>query len=186
MSVVGSMHYLFLTIKGRVKPSKVTWLLWGLFPLIVYIGQAVNGVGAPAWNTLAASILPTMVVIASIKIKQSHWSSSIVDYILAALALLGVIASLLTGVALYAMSFAIIADFLATIPTYRKSYLYPSSESAFVYIVSAIGSSISLFAVQNPQIISTLFLLYLVVSNSAIFMLIKFGIKSKDRALLSI
>lgn len=186
MSVVGSMNYLFLTIKGGVKPSKVTWSLWGLFPLIVYIGQVVNGVGAPAWNTLAASILPIMVVIASIKIKQSHWRSSIVDYILAALALLGVIASLFTGVALYAMSFAIIADFLATIRTYRKSYLYPSSESVFVYFVSAVGSFISLISVQNPQTISTLFLVYLVFSNSAIFVLIKIGIKSKDRTELCI
>lgn len=175
LGIAGSLHYLILTLRGHVQPSRVTWLLWGLFPLIVYVTQIVNGVGVPALNTLAASVLPLLVVTASIRVKRSRWNTSPYDYLLALLATVGIVLSLYTGTALYAMLLAILADFFATVPTYYKSYFYPKSENVTVYIVGTLGAGISLMAVQAFVPVAVLFLIYLVFSNTTICLLLYAG-----------
>ena len=68
----GSLAYLYLTIKGKVKPNKITWFFWGLFPLIAFSAQIYQGVGLVAWATFAAGAAPFLVLIASSFVPQLH------------------------------------------------------------------------------------------------------------------
>lgn len=45
LNIIGAFSYFLDTIKGKVKPNKVTWLLWALIPLIAFAAEVKQGVG---------------------------------------------------------------------------------------------------------------------------------------------
>lgn len=36
LNLAGGLSYLIDTLKGKVKPNKVSWLLWGIAPMIAF------------------------------------------------------------------------------------------------------------------------------------------------------
>ena len=41
---IGGLYYLYDTVIGRAQPNRVTWFLWGLFPMIIFVAQRAQGV----------------------------------------------------------------------------------------------------------------------------------------------
>lgn len=41
---LGGLYYLYETITGKSKPNRVSWLLWGVMPMIIFVAQRVQGV----------------------------------------------------------------------------------------------------------------------------------------------
>lgn len=108
---IGSLSYLLLTIRGAVQPNIVSFLLFGLLPLIVFLAQADEGAGLVRWITFGMSILPFMIVVAALFNPAAYWKLETYDYMLGALALLSIGLWYLTGEALVALVLALVADF---------------------------------------------------------------------------
>ncbi|MGB4956878.1 MAG: hypothetical protein WBO49_00330, partial [Candidatus Saccharimonas sp.] len=72
---LGGLYYLYETIVGKAKPNRVTWLLWGLFPMITFVAQRSQGVEGLSWATFAAGFTPLLVVIASFFNKKAYWKT---------------------------------------------------------------------------------------------------------------
>ena len=36
LSIYGSLSYLIDTVKGKVRPNRISWLFWALAPLIAF------------------------------------------------------------------------------------------------------------------------------------------------------
>jgi len=45
IGAVGSIAYLVDTVKGKVKPNRVSFLLWSIAPFIAFAAQIKQGVG---------------------------------------------------------------------------------------------------------------------------------------------
>ncbi len=51
IGTAGAIAYLTDTIKGKVKPNRVSFLLWAIAPMIAFAAQIKQGVGLEALMT---------------------------------------------------------------------------------------------------------------------------------------
>lgn len=162
---LGGLYYLYETIMGKSQPNRVTWLLWGVFPMITFIAQRAQGVEGVVWVTFASSFTPILVFVASFLNKKAYWKSKPTDYFLMIAAIVGIIMWAITDNPNLAIAFALLADLFAAIPTIIKCYQHPESESWIAYGVSSLGLVFSLLAVQSWNFENSAFVIYLVLVN---------------------
>ena len=158
---LGGFYYLYETIIGKSKPNRVTWLLWGLFPMITFVAQKAQGVEGISWLTFAAGFTPFLIVAASFINKKAYWKTEPRDYILMGVALLGILAWLITDEPNLAILFTLVADLCAGIPTLIKSFKYPETESWIAYAISTVGFGIGVLAIQTFDFQNSAFVIYL-------------------------
>jgi len=168
---LGGLYYLFETIMGRTKPNRITWLLWGLFPMIIFIAQRVQGVNSLSWATFTAGAGPLMVFSVSLFNKKAYWKTELKDYILMAAALIGLFLWAVTKEPNLAILFSLTADLLAGVPTVIKSWKHPESESWPAFAISTVGFSLSFLSVKIYTFENLAFVTYLVLINALIALL---------------
>jgi hypothetical protein len=162
----GGFYYLYETIAGKSQPNRVTWLLWGLFPMIIFIAQRAQGVKGLSWLTFAAGLTPFLIVAASFLNKKAYWKTQPRDYILMAAAILGIVAWLVTDEPNLAILLTLVVDIFAGVPTVIKAIRYPQTESWIAYALSAVGFGIGVLAIQTYDFQNSAFVIYLFVMQT--------------------
>lgn len=165
---LGGFYYLYETIAGKAQPNRVTWLLWGIFPMVIFVAQRVQGVEGLSWTSFAAGFTPLLIVTASFFNKKAYWKTQPRDYYLMAAAILGIILWAITDNPNLALLFALLADMLAGVPTLIKSYQHPESESWIAYTISTFGFGISILAIQTYNFENVAFVAYIFIINAAL------------------
>jgi hypothetical protein len=162
---IGGFYYLYETIAGKAQPNRITWLLWGIFPMVIFVAQKAQGVEDISWASFVAGFTPLLIVAVSFFNKKAYWKSEPRDYYLMAAAIIGLILWAMTKSPNLAILFSLLADMLAGIPTLIKSYRHPHSESWIAYAISTLGFGISFLSVQTYNFENTSFVAYLVILN---------------------
>lgn len=162
------------TIKGRVKPNKVSWLLWSVAPLIAFVAMIKQGVGITALATFIVGFVPLVIFIASFFNKEAKWEIGKLDVICGILSVIGLTLWLVTKVGNIAIIFSILADGLAAVPTIVKSFHFPDTENSTIFFFGVINSIIALLAIVDWNFQSFGFPLYLLFVDFIIAGLIKF------------
>ena len=62
---IGGLSYLIDTVRGKIKPNKVSWFLWSLAPLIAFAAEVKQGVGIQSLTTFIVGFVPLIIFIAS-------------------------------------------------------------------------------------------------------------------------
>lgn len=135
---IGALWYLVETIKGNVKPNRVSFLLWSIAPLIAFAAEIQKGVGIQSLMTFSVGFLPLMIFLGSFINKKSEWKLTRFDLTCGAFSLLGLILWLVTKEGNIAILLSITADALAAIPTIVKSYHHPETEIGWLWLAAAI------------------------------------------------
>ena len=172
---LGGCYYLYETIVGNAQPNRITWLLWGIFPMVIFVAQRAQGVEGLSWASFVAGFTPLLVVAASFFNKNAYWKSEPRDYYLMAAAVIGIILWAITDNPNLALLFSLLADMLAGIPTLIKSYRHPHSESWIAYAISALGFGMSFLSVQTYNFENAAFVAYVFVLNTALAVLASRG-----------
>jgi hypothetical protein len=168
---LGGFYYLYETIVGKTQPNRITWLLWGIFPMVIFVAQRAQGVEGISWVSFLAGFMPLLIVAASFLNKKAYWKSEPRDYYLMAAAIVGIILWAITDNPNLALLFSLLADALAGMPTLIKSYRHPHSESWIAYAISTAGFGIGLLSVQSYDLENTAFVAYVFVLNGALAVL---------------
>lgn len=171
--VFGSLSYLIDTVKGKIKPNKVTFLLFGLAPFITFSAQLKQGVGIQSLLAFTTGSMALAIFTASFFNKKAYWKITTSDLICGGLSILGLVLWYLTKVGNIAIMFSIFADGLAALPTIVKSYKYPETESAYPWLFISISGLLTLLTVRNWTFASYAFPLYGFFINLIIFALVK-------------
>ena len=174
---LGSVSYLVYTLRGKVKPNKITYLLWSVAPIIAFIAETQQGVGIQSLLTFVIGFLPLLIFIASFFNKKSKWKVTNFDILCGALSILGLIFWVITQVGNVAITFSIIADGLAGLPTIIKSYNYPETESGWIYFTGSISAAITILTLKEFSYAALAFPLYYFVMSLVIAGLVQFKIK---------
>jgi hypothetical protein len=177
---LGGFYYLYETIVGNAQPNRITWLLWGIFPMVIFVAQRAQGVEGLSWPSFVAGLTPLLVVAASFLNKMAYWKSEPRDYYQMAAAVVGIILWAITDNPNLALLFSLLADVLAGIPTLIKSYRHPQSESWIAYAISTFGFGISFLSVQTYDFQNAAFVAYLFIMNGAFAVLASRGRKPKQ------
>ena len=182
-SLWGGYLYIKGTIKGTTKPNRVSWIFWTIAPFIgVYISYK-SGVSLPLLiSTFMAGFIPLLVVIASFFNKNAYWKTTSFDIACGVLSFVAIIIWVTTKDPIMSLSFAILADLLAGVPTIIKSFKHSDSENIFPYSAGIINTLITLMIIENFSFENTSFPFYIMIINILIIIGIK---KDKIRKLFN-
>lgn len=162
---LGGVYYLYETLIGKTKPNRVSWLLWGLLPLITFAAQRMQGVEELSWASLVAGVTPLLVVGASYFNKKAYWKTQPLDYVLMCIAFVGVVLWAFTKDANIAILCTIFADLAAGLPTIIKSWRFPDTESWRAYAISAVGFLLCILSIHSFDFQTSAFVIYLFVNE---------------------
>lgn len=176
---VGSLAYLIDTVKGKVKPNRVSFLLWSIAPFIAFAAMIKQGAGIEALMTFSTGFLPLTIFIASFVNKKAEWKLTQFDLMCGFLSIVGLILWLITKVGNVAIFFSIVADGLAAVPTIVKAYKYPETEIAWPWIATVFGVVLTLLTLNQLTFSNSAFIIYILIVNTLIFSLVQFKLGKK-------
>jgi hypothetical protein len=179
IATVGAIDYLVETMQGKIKPNRVSFLMWSIAPLVVFAAQIGQDVGIQALFTLGVGTIPLMTLFASFVNKKAEWKLTRFDLVCGALSAIGLILWLLTKVGNIAIFLSILADGLASVPTVIKSFKYPETERAWPWLAAALGGFITVLTIKTWNFETAGFPIYYVISCLIIYIPIQFEIGKK-------
>ena len=170
LTFVAYIPYYRDILKGKTRPHIYSWSLWGLLTILLVALQIKGGAGAATWVTAAAGLLCIGVVLFSLKNGKRDITKS--DTVVAILSLLAIGFWLIADQPVISISLVIIADMLAFIPTVRKSYFDPYSETLSLYVTNALRFALAFFAIEHYTYLSTSWIVAWVIGNALLSVLI--------------
>lgn len=176
IGAIGSLSYLIDTLKGKVKPNKVTFFMWSIAPLIAFSAEAKQGVGIQSLMTFSVGFFPLTIFIASFVNKKAQWKLRRFDLICGLLSLAGLALWMITRVGNVAIFFSIMADGLGAVPTLVKAYKYPQTESPWPWITASINAALTLLTIKTWSFSNFGFPAYIFIVTLIIFSLVQFKI----------
>src|SRR6185312_6897722 len=107
INLFGAGGYIVDILKGKIKPNRVTFLIWPIAPLITFAAQIQQGVGIASLFSLFVAFTPFLVLIASFVNKKAAWKLTKFDITCGVLSLVGLILWQVTKVGNVAIFFSI-------------------------------------------------------------------------------
>lgn len=172
LAIIGNVPYMIDIFKKRVEPHAYTWLVWTIVSLVTFFGQVEKGAGIGALPTAASEIFTIIIFIISLKYGFKHIRK--IDTYFLIFALLGLIPWALTKDPTISVIIVVTIDFIAFIPTIRKTWKHPGTENHILYSMNASRHFIALFSLQAYNIATTLHSIVMIVMNSIMALIIKF------------
>lgn len=166
LSSLGSLAYIRDTLAGRTKPNRVSWSLFAFAPIVAtYISWTV---GADPWSiarVFAAGFFPLLILVATFWNSKSYWQLGTFDYACGALSLVALYLWLGAESPRIAILLLAIADLLACIPTIRKAWTNPETETGFTYLMGIPIFLLNVPAITVWNIENSAFQIYLLLAN---------------------
>ncbi|MBI5728186.1 MAG: hypothetical protein HY984_00345 [Candidatus Magasanikbacteria bacterium] len=167
VSISGALMYVRDTYRGKTKPNRVSWSMWALAPLIGFF--AALSADADIWTTVRiflAGFLPLLVLSASFVNPQSYWRLTAFDAVCGFFSAL----ALIVWAGIHSPSSAILlaaaGDGLATLPTIRKAWKNPETETGITYIASFVSVALVLPSIPKWNIQNSAFQIQLLIANA--------------------
>ncbi len=166
ISLAGASVYIRDTLRGKTKPNRLSWAMWAIAPLIG-TGAAIYAHADP-WATVRiflAGFIPLLVVLFSFFNKQSYWKLGIFDFICGALSLIALIVWILADSPRLAIVLAATGDGFAALPTIKKTWTNPETETGLTYVASLVSVLLVLPSIPIWNIENASFQVYLLAVN---------------------
>lgn len=155
VTFVGYAPYVLDTIKGKTRPHIFSWFTWAFVTFIIFALQILGHGGAGTYTTLATAILCTGIFILGLKNgKKDITKFDTVIFIITLIA---------TGIWIFAKQpiittvLIVTINTLANIPTIRKSWNDPNSETLFTWEMGAVRNFLGLIALSEFSILTWLY-----------------------------
>lgn len=170
LAIVGNVPYLRDVIKERVKPHPYTWAVWSIVSLITFFGQVAKGAGIGALPTAASEIFTIIIFLLSLK----HGFKGIkkIDTIFLIIALLGLLPWIFTNDPTISVIIAVSIDLVAFIPTLRKTYKFPQTETPLLYTSNVLRHCLALMSLMSYNIATTLHSFAMIITNTLMTVII--------------
>lgn len=151
-------------LNGKTQPHVYSWSLWGLLTVLLVALQIKGGAGPATWVTAAAGLLCLGVVILSLKNGKRNITTS--DTVTAILSLIAIGFWLIADQPMISLFLVICADGLAFIPTIRKSWYHPHTETLSLYVTNALRFTLALAAIEKYTFLSSAWIVFWVIGNA--------------------
>lgn len=164
LAIIGNIPYIADILRGRVKPHAYTWFVWTIVSGIIFFGQHAKGAGIGALPTAASEIFTLIIFLLSLKFGFKRITKTDTFFLL--LALGGVIPWMFTSDPTVSVIVAVGIDLVAFIPTLRKTWLEPKTETPVLFASNVIRHILALFSLQAYNIATTLHSIAMILTNS--------------------
>ena len=178
LAVVGPIPYIRDTLKGNTRPNQVSWFIWVILLVIALTSQIASG-GKDSLLFIYGDLIGTGIILSLSFFRGErkwHW----VDRWSLVGAGLGLLLWYVFNAPVLALAMTIFIDFCGAIPTLRKSFMNPESETLSTWLIVGTGALFSTLAVGELNITLLIYPLYLMLINFGIAFAIELG-KMKNK-----
>ncbi len=147
LSFVNFIPYGYGIYKHSVRPHQFTWLIWSIVTIIAAAGQVTTGAGPSAWCT--AVIAFTCLITFIISIFRGDPKHTRFDWFCLISALAAIPVWVMMKDATIAVCIVTLIELFGFLPTMRKTWFAPWSESLSYFVVSEIKYIAALLALQS-------------------------------------
>jgi hypothetical protein len=173
VQLLGVFSYIRGTLRGVTKPNRVTWLLWGVIPIIATVAAWSDGVRWAALPVFMAGFGPLLVFAFSFVNRNAYWKLGRLDYVCGVFSLGAIVLWALTKSPAVAIILSIIADALAAAPTLVKSWHQPETEKIGPFVAGFTSQLTAIAAFKVFSLSEIAFPLYLLIINAALVLVIR-------------
>ncbi len=170
LSIVGYIPYIRDIITKKTKPHAFTWVVWTAVAFIVGFAQLAAGAGWGAIHNIVVGFVCLVIVFFALRNKDKDIRKIDVVFFIGALAAIPL--WLATKDPLYSIILLTAIDLAAVIPTVRKTWRHPSSETLSSYVIAGIKYFISLGALTVYGLSTLLYPVALIIMNCIIITII--------------
>ena len=163
LTIIAYVPYLAAIRAGRVKPHFFSWLIWSITTVIVFLAQVAAAGGAGAWPTAVSAAITIYVAWLSL-VLRSDFSANFADWVFLIAALLSLPLWYATDDPMWSVVILTGVDALGFAPTLRKAWARPHEESMQFYLIFAVRSMLSVWALESRTLTTVLFPAAMVVA----------------------
>lgn len=145
--VAGYVPYLRDILRGKTHPHVYSWFLWGLLTVVIFGIQITHHAGFGGLVTIIAGAMCLAVLVLGIRRGKTDITFS--DNVVFVLTILCMVLWLLAKQPLTAMLLACLTDLLAFVPTVRKSWAKPYTETLSLYQLNTVRFGLALVALDQ-------------------------------------
>jgi len=151
LELAASLIYFVSIIRGRTKPHRITRLVLMFILVLSFVGivSAKGNLGVTLYSGISAVFGIGCFLLS---LKRGMGGSDTFDWICFTIAMGGVVGWRLTGNPVLGVWLASLADSVAYLPTYLKTWRHPNTESPWLYILSSMGGLLSLSAYKLASV----------------------------------
>ena len=172
LSLVGVAGYIRDTLRGVTTPNRVTWGLWALEGVLAFAVEIKQHVGLAAGMTLMLGLGPILVVTASFRHHHGVWRLTTFDIVCAVISLAGIAFWALVNAPTIALVSFVVADQVAALPTVRKSWLAPETETWWAFAMGSLNTGITLATLHEITTAGALFPGVIMLTDALLVILI--------------
>lgn len=163
IALISYIPYFRDIFAGKTKPHAFTWFIWGLLTGIAFFAQLAAGGGVGSIVLGFTALYCGFIFVAGLVVGRKNIAP--VDWVFLAGSLFALGLWALTDNPLWSVVLVTVVDAVAFIPTIRKAYRNPYSETLITYLLSGIKFIVAIFALENYSVTTILYPASLVVMN---------------------
>jgi hypothetical protein len=148
------------------------WGLWAIEGILAFVVEIQQHVGIASLMTLTLGLLPLVVVVASFRNRHVVWKIGKFDVFCGAVSLFGLVFWWFINEPTIALLSFVAADQVAAVPTVRKSWLAPNTESPRVFFLGFVNCAITMFTLKHITTAAALFPGCILVTDLLIALLV--------------
>lgn len=178
INLVGAIVYAYSVVKGSTRPNRVTWFILSFAPLLAFAAMMAQGVSfRESVFTLETGISPLIIFISTFFAKQPKWEITKFDLICGALSVIGFVLWLILKEGNIAITFALLADGLAFLPTLVKAFKYPETENPWAFMMGTVAAVIAIAILSTYDYKHLAFAVYILIADvlASLFIYFKIG-----------
>lgn len=164
IGILSFIPYVLDMLKGKTRPNKATWLIWAVLGIIIAVSYYLAGARETAWVPIGYAFGIVVVALPALKYGEGGWTN------LDKACLVGAGA----GLALWAVTnnpvlplyLTIAIDAIGAVPTIKKAYLRPETESRDSWLMFLVANTLNLFAISEWTLVVASYPVYVLVLSA--------------------
>ncbi len=155
LTFIGYAPYIRDILKKKTTPHVFTWFSVSLTAFIAYGLQVVGGAGIGAWPMLVIAAICVTVFLLSLRNGTKDITKS--DVLFLVLSLIALFLWLVVKQPVWSVLLITASEILSFVPTMRKSWIKPYSETLALYQISMFRHGLSILALEKLNILTALY-----------------------------
>ncbi len=163
LAFVGYIPYFRDIFKGKTTPHLFTWLIWTLAVGISASLQIYGGAGSGAWTTVVVTLLCLFILILSFRKGTKDIKRT--DIFFLVMALISLFLWIFIHQPIWSVILIVLTDLLGFVPTIRKTWNDPNSETLSMYEITAVRHVLSIIALAQFNVLTLLYPISWTIAN---------------------
>ncbi len=170
VAIVCFLPYFNDIFKRKTEPHMYSWLIWTILQGVGVAAQLKDGAGYGTWALALGAFFCFAIFLLSFKYGTKNISKFDLACLIVAIGAIGIYLFLPNP--LWATLVVATVDFVGFLPTFRKGFQEPFSETPATFFLSGVANLLSLIALQNYSATTVLYIASLFITNMSFAVMI--------------